>query len=192
MLIHINNRSFNENVNNTVSGVSFRSSSNKDEKVLTPSNGNVFIVHGQDELLRRELKDFIQNRLHYSEPIILEENMRSGLTIIENFEQYAKDIAFVFVLLTPDDFVKGALRARQNVIFELGYFMGKLGRKSGRVILLVKGNVEIPSDLHGILYIRADDGINKAAEDIRKAVEAVEVDRFNDNVDSSDMLERME
>ena len=61
-------------------------------------------------------------------------------------------------------------RARQNVIFELGYFIGKMGRKSGRVILLSKGNLDIPSDLSGILRIDIGQGIRTAGEDIRKAV----------------------
>ena len=66
-----------------------------------------------------------------------------------------------------------SMRARQNVIFELGYFIGKLGRKSGRVILLLKGMVDIPSDLNGILYIHIDNGIQEAGEEIRKAIEAI-------------------
>lgn len=90
------------------------------------------------------------------------------------FEEETEGVGLVFVLLTPDDFVDDtSARARQNVIFELGYFIGKLGRKSGRVIVLQKGEVDIPSDLSGILYIHIDNGIKEAGEKIRKAIDAI-------------------
>lgn len=136
-------------------------------------NKKIFIVHGHDELSKYTLKDYLQNTLHYPEPVILSEIAGQGRTIIESFEKESENAGIIFVLLTPDDFTDDAYRARQNVIFELGYFMGKLGRKSGRIIVLLKGNVEIPSDLSGILYIHIDNGIQAAGEQIRKAVEAV-------------------
>lgn len=94
-------------------------------------------------------------------PVVLHEQPNEGRTIIEKFEDYT-DVRFAVVLLTPDDV--GGLqdnagdtkpRARQNVIFEFGYFIGKLGRE--RVCALVKGNVEKPSDYDGVLYIQLDD-----------------------------------
>jgi hypothetical protein len=99
-----------------------------------------------------------------------------GLTIIEKFEAYANQVAFAVVLLTPDDVGGAALapsqasRARQNVIFELGYFAGKLGR--GRACLLRKGDVEIPSDLYGVIYTNmdADEGWKlKLAKELKAA-----------------------
>lgn len=76
--------------------------------------------------------------------------------------------------MTPDDAQgDGRLRARQNVVFELGYFLGRLGRRSGRTILLLRDDVELPSDIRGILYIRFDNGILAAGEEIRRAIEAV-------------------
>ncbi len=92
-------------------------------------------------------------------PIILHEQPNAGLTIIEKFENYS-DTVFAVILLTPDDTCiddgskKRILRARQNVIFELGYFIGKLGRQ--RVCALYKEGVEIPSDFQGVLYIPLD------------------------------------
>ena len=76
------------------------------------------------------------------------------------------------MLLTPDDSgtSEEKKRARQNVIFELGYFYGKLGRKSGRVLLLHKGNLELPNDLSGIVYINIDNGIEAAGEEIRREI----------------------
>ena len=94
------------------------------------------------------------------EAIILQEQPDQGLTIIEKFETYASQVGFAVVLLTPDDLGGTASapaqvsRARQNVIFELGYFAGKLGR--GRACLMRKGAVEIPSDLHGVIYTDMD------------------------------------
>ena len=94
--------------------------------------------------------------------MILHEQSNQGRTIIEKFERHA-DVGFAVVLLTPDDVGglqtdTGALepRARQNVIFELGYFLGRLGR--GGVCAITKGGVEIPSDYSGVLYIPLDDG----------------------------------
>ena len=89
----------------------------------------------------------------------MQEQPDRGRTIIEKFEEYAQ-VDFAIALFTPDDI--GGLdgddpqfRARQNVIFEFGYFIGKHGRK--RVRALVKGNIEIPSDYSGVLYIPLDD-----------------------------------
>ncbi len=101
------------------------------------------------------------------EPIILHEKLNSGKTIIEKFEHESSDVSFAIVLLTPDDiggsknYSKEDLkpRARQNVILELGFFMGKLGRN--RVCSIYWPNVEIPSDYHGVLYIRYSDDAQK-------------------------------
>ncbi len=91
----------------------------------------------------------------------MHEQPNTGKTIIEKFEHYS-NVSFAIVLLTPDDI--GAAkddqsnkkqRARQNVILELGYFLGKLGRD--RVCALYKSDVEIPSDYKGVLFIPMDD-----------------------------------
>lgn len=117
----------------------------------------VFIVHGHDESMKYEVATFLGSKnLH---PIILSDQRGKGRTIIEKFEEESSDAQFVIVLLSPDDF--GGIirddkqqlkpRARQNVIFELGYFIGKLGRQ--KVCILVKKEVEIPSDILGLGYI---------------------------------------
>ena len=95
-----------------------------------------FIVHGHDENPKLALKNYLQNTLRWPEPVILAEKPSGGKTIIEKFEDHSQTIDVVFVLLTPDDMgslVGGlsAARARQNVVFELGYFVGKFGRTSG-------------------------------------------------------------
>jgi Predicted nucleotide-binding protein containing TIR-like domain len=133
-----------------------------------------FIVHGQDSPLVLELKNYIQNTLCWQEPIVLREQASSGKTLIEKFETFARKVDCVFVLLTPDDKVVSQgtndekRRSRQNVIFELGFFYGSLERRSGRIILLHKGPLELPSDIAGIVWIDIGDGIQSAGEEIRK------------------------
>lgn len=131
-----------------------------------------FIVHGHDGEAKLSLKNYIQNTLKMEEPIILAEKASGGLTIIEKFEKYSEDCNLIFVLLTPDDQYteNGKYRARQNVIFEMGYFLGKLGRKSGRIILLYKGNLELPNDISGVIYINIENGIEAAGEEIRREI----------------------
>ncbi len=135
----------------------------------------IFIVHGHDETLKLSLKNFLQNMLKLGEPIILHEQPSRGRTIIEKFEEISRNVDVVFVLLTPDDISskaedadKANLRARQNVILELGFFLGKLQRMSGRVILLHKGNIELPSDISGITYIDISGGIDAVGEELRR------------------------
>ena len=136
-----------------------------------------FIVHGHDTVEKLALKNYLQNTLGFPEPIILHEQPNLGRTIIEKLENYATAVDLAFVLLTPDD--KLLLedgtndlkrRARQNVIFELGYFLGVFGRLSVRVFLLHKGSLDLPSDLSGVVYIDISNGVNAAGEDIRKEI----------------------
>ena len=119
----------------------------------------VFVVHGHDEGAREAVARFLE-KLEL-EPIMLHEQANRGRTIIEKFEDHA-DAGFALVLLTPDDL--GAVAndkdnlkplARQNVILELGFFIGKLGRN--RVCVLKKPGVETPSDFDGVVYIKLDE-----------------------------------
>lgn len=120
---------------------------------------NIFIVHGHDERVKLEVANTI-NKLGLK-PIILSEQPNHGQTIIEKFESYS-NVGFSIVLLTADDLgrVKSVsedcYRTRQNVILEMGYFLGKLGR--AKVFPLYEPGVELPSDLHGILYVPLDVG----------------------------------
>ncbi|HHT9112224.1 MAG: nucleotide-binding protein [Planctomycetes bacterium] len=133
----------------------------------------VFIVHGHDEHALIELKDYIQNTLNWQKPIVLRDEPSSGRTIVEKFEDFASSVDYVFVLMTPDDIVRNVKeddkrRSRQNVIFELGFFYGQFGRKSGRVIVLHKGPIELPSDIQGIIWIDISKGIKESSGDIRR------------------------
>ncbi len=134
-----------------------------------------FIVHGHDHVLLRQLVSFVKDDLRWQRPKILREQPSLGRTVIEKFEQTAQVVDVVFVLLTPDDVAapKNApddvkRRARQNVVFEAGYFYAMFRRLGGRVILLHKGKVEIPSDLAGMVYIDVSRGIAHAADAIRR------------------------
>ncbi len=127
-------------------------------RLLAPNSNKVFIVHGHDDAALQVLARFLE-KLGLN-AIILKEEPDQGRTIIEKFEAWASEVGFAVILLTPDDLggVANAsdhrARARQNVIFELGFFSGKLGR--GHVCLLRKGDVEIPSDLFGVIYTEMD------------------------------------
>jgi len=114
---------------------------------------NVFIVHGHDDLAKMETAKFIEQLGLI--PIILHEQVSSGFTIIEKIENYS-NVGFGVVLYTPCDLgaKKGnetelKLRARQNVVFEHGFLIGKIGRKN--VVALVKGDVETPNDISGVV-----------------------------------------
>jgi predicted nucleotide-binding protein len=126
---------------------------------LLPASRKVFVVHGHDEAALQAVARFLEKI--GLEVIVLREEPDQGRTIIEKFEDCADEVGFAVVLLTPDDIggaaaaQANAVRARQNVIFELGYFVSKLGR--GRACLLRKGDVEIPSDLYGVIYTEMDD-----------------------------------
>jgi predicted nucleotide-binding protein len=130
-------------------------SSTSPKQSLEVSN-RVFVVHGHDEEAKQSVARCIE-KLDLK-AIILHEQPNQGRTIIEKFEDHS-DVGFAVVLLTPDDVgaKKGEEpqpRARQNVILELGFFIGRLGRQ--RVCALHKGDVEIPSDITGILWTPMD------------------------------------
>jgi predicted nucleotide-binding protein len=144
----------------------------------------VFIVHGHDERTKQEVARFLE-RLTPLDARILHEQPNQGRTVIEKFEDYAADAAFAVILLTGDD-VGGVKatddepqslnpRPRQNVVFELGFFIGALGRE--HVAVLYEEGVERPSDIAGVAFTPLDSrGAWKAelARELRAA--GIEVD----------------
>jgi predicted nucleotide-binding protein len=126
--------------------------------IAAPTSGKVFVVHGHDEGVREAVARFISS-LGLT-PIILHEQAGQSKTVIEKLEHHG-DVAYAIVLLTPDD-VGGTNRedlrprARQNVVLELGYFMGRLRRE--RVCAIHRGDIELPSDYMGVVYIPYDRG----------------------------------
>jgi predicted nucleotide-binding protein len=124
------------------------------------STTDVFVVHGREEGAKETVARFLE---HLGlRPVILHEKPNKGRTLIQKFEDYST-VGFAVVLLTPDDHgslregSEGVLqpRARQNVILELGYFLGKLTR--ARVAALHWKGVEIPSDYDGVVFIPFDE-----------------------------------
>lgn len=123
--------------------------------------GPVFIVHGHDDGAKFESARVVA-ALVGSQPMILHEQASLGRTLLEKFEHAAALAGFALVLLTADDLGRSKtggeenLRARQNVIFELGYFFGTLRRE--RTAVLYDVNVELPTDVSGVAYIPRDSG----------------------------------
>lgn len=146
----------------------------------TTRSKKVFVVHGRDELAKTSLEVFLHEI--GLEPIVLHRQADEGLTVIEKFEKHS-DVGYVFILLTPDEVAylraeealpdgkrKKELRARPNVIFEFGYFVGKLGRS--RVCCIYTGDVSLPSDVHGMIYKRFNQSIDEVAYGIMKDLKA--------------------
>lgn len=122
-------------------------------------SNKVFIVHGHDDAAKQEIARTLEKAGF--DAIILHEQPDAGRTIIEKFEDYA-DVSFAVILYTECDVGRAKedsvdsekYRARQNVVFEHGYFIGKLGRD--HVCAFVKGDVETPGDIGGVIYVPMD------------------------------------
>jgi predicted nucleotide-binding protein len=142
----------------------------------------VFIVHGHHERALDDVQALV--RALDANPIVLRDQPIHGQTIIESFETHAARASYAIVLLTGDDSGRRGLRqvgskavklhdpllprARQNVVFEFGYFVGKLGRS--RVCVLKQPKVEIPSDISGVRYVEYAPGWeNMVARELRVA-----------------------
>lgn len=145
-----------------------------------PKTKRVFVVHGRDEIAKTNLEVFLHEV--GLEPVVLHRQADEGMTIIEKFEKYS-DVGYAFILLTPDEVSYFAdqdakpdeqrakeFRARPNVIFEFGYFVGKLGRS--RVCCLYTGNVTLPSDVSGMIYKRYEKSIEEVAYSVIKDLKA--------------------
>lgn len=122
----------------------------------------VFVVHGHDSGKREAVARLIERQ--GLEAIVLDEQSSEGKTVIEKFEKHAARVEYAVVLLTADD-IGGTKatppeelqpRARQNAVFELGYFAGRIDRSN--VCALLEDNVEVPSDLGGVVYVPLDPG----------------------------------
>ncbi len=131
------------------------------------ANGRVFIVHGHDNELKTDLEVFLKNV--GLDPIVLHREADQGATLLEKFERHS-DVGYAFILLTPDEVAYTVAqlslaesdramekRARPNVIFEFGFFVGRLGRS--KVCCLYKGGVTLPSDLNGLVYKKVTDSV---------------------------------
>lgn len=147
------------------------------------SKKEVFIVHGHDNEAKMKAARFVE-KLGFN-PIILHEQASSGKTIIEKIETYS-DVGFGIVLYTPCDI--GSVnkenpelknRARQNVVFEHGFLIGKIGRQN--VCALVKSEIETPNDISGVVYITmgSTDGWQyQLAKEMKKAGYDVDMNKL--------------
>ena len=126
----------------------------------------VFVVYGHDVTSRNHLEAML--RRWGLEPLILDQLPSEGQTIIEKLEKYTAEVNFAVVLATPDD--EGhrvghddekAFRARQNVVLELGMVLTRLGRSRVAIILKQQANMEMPSDIQGLIYIPFKDDLQK-------------------------------
>jgi len=128
-------------------------------RIVSVDRTAVFVVHGHDDSAREQVARFLE-KLGLTAVILHEQASRGG-TIIEKLERHAS-VGFAVVLLTPDDACAPKRqadhprpRARQNVVLELGFFLGKLGRD--RVCALHKGPLEFPSNMLGVVSVEMDD-----------------------------------
>lgn len=148
---------------------------------VSPKLSNrIFVVHGHDSQLKSDVEQFLSEI--GLQPVVLHRQVDQGATIIEKFEKNA-DVGFAIILLTPDEFAYTSdqknlkesdrtieSRARPNVIFEFGYFVGKLGRS--RVCCIHKGDVTVPSDLNGLLYKKVEESVEAQAFSIIRELKA--------------------
>lgn len=151
-----------------------------DTKADEKLSNKVFVVHGHDEIAKTSLEIFLKEI--GLEPVVLHRQADEGQTIIEKFEKHS-DVGYAFILLTPDECAyltrdekieeskrKTEYRARPNVIFEFGYFVGKLGKK--RVCCLHTGSVSLPSDVSGMIYKAFSKSIEEIGYSITKDLKA--------------------
>ncbi len=131
------------------------------------SASDIFLIHGHDEQFKAQVAKFLKS-INFN-PIILHEKPNEGRTIVEKFEAHSR-VTYAIALLSEDDKCVSkdqiSYRARQNVILEMGYFWGMVGRKN--IVALVKGKVERPSDYDGVLYIPFDDSMKWTHDLIRE------------------------
>lgn len=126
----------------------------------------IFVVHGHDNELKEAVARFLEKQGF--EAVILHEQANGGRTIIEKLEQITADVKFAVLLYTADDEgVNGMKRARQNVVFEHGYFTAKLGRSN--VCAIMDENIEKPSDNQGVLYIPRNNWRVELVRELRNA-----------------------
>lgn len=143
----------------------------KSPKLILKTN-KVFVVHGRDDKSRLELCKILKDDFKL-EPIVMQETPNKSIdTIISKFDRLSNECSAAIVLFTPDDEAGENMRARQNVIFELGYFLGKFQEEEERkIIILKKGNVEIPSDISGVIYLEYNKAVKEVYYDLKQQFE---------------------
>src|ERR1700730_10125831 len=135
---------------------------------------NVFIMHGRNEAKWRELKDIVKSKFRLNPIVLMEEPEVGSETVIEKFERYAETCSYAIALFTPDDEVTSGgetyLQARPNVIYELGWFCGRLGRSG--VMLLLQNGTSLFSDFGGIIRKEFSKNVSERTSEIRASLTA--------------------
>ena len=163
----------------------FISDKDVDKRKELSSDGNkIFIVHGRNEIIRDKIDLFITKELGL-ETIVMEAGAHGGRTLAEKMEDYANECGFAIIIMSADDHLQvetekenseewiKSCRARQNVILELGYFWGLLGRKKRIAVLIENPNeMEIPSDIVGLGYIKITTDLAHTKHELREELEA--------------------
>lgn len=141
-------------------------------EVSATARVKVFVGHGRNEVVRHRVKNFLEDRCGI-ELVILEDLPSTGLTVIEKLERFGRIADYAVLILTGDDVSEdGGSRARQNVIQELGWFQGVLGRQ--RTAVLLQAGVEIPSNVAGVVYFGFQgNDVESTFERLRAEFEAV-------------------
>ena len=141
-----------------------------------PATNKVFIIHGHDELNTHRLTLLLQNHFHL-EPEIIRAQPGKSRPLIDKFEDSANGCTFAFALFTPDDEILlkdgNYKQARPNVIFELGWFVGRLGRH--RAVILLKEGAKVYTDIHGVSYIPFKESIEEKVLDIQQELMAADL-----------------
>ena len=147
------------------------------ETYSTPiQNRKVFVVYGHDNNARTQLEAML--RRWDLEPLILDQLISSGQTIIEKLEEYTQQANFGIVLATPDDIgypkndeTKKQYRVRQNVVLELGMLLSKIGREKVAILLSQSEEMEKPSDIDGLIYIPFKDNVEETKLSLAKEMQ---------------------
>lgn len=144
---------------------------------FTEANRKVFVVYGHDSNARTQLEAML--RRWDLEPIILDQLVSSGATIIEKLEEHTSEVKFGIVLATPDDIgyarndeTKKRFRARQNVVLELGMLLARIGRSRVAILLSQADDMEKPSDIDGLIYIPFRNNVEETKLSLAKEMQS--------------------
>jgi hypothetical protein len=139
-----------------------------------PAGRNVFIIHGHDEMNSLRLQALLRDHFKLN-PVVMKKEAGMSRALLTKFEDVASSCSIAFALMTPDDQITNGERqlfqARPNVIFEVGWFVGRLGIP--RVCLLLKEGAEVHSDIDGISRVVFLESVEEKVIDIQRELEAV-------------------
>lgn len=144
---------------------------------ITVTNKKVFVVYGHDMNARIQLEAML--RRWDLEPLILDQLVSAGQTIIEKLEEYTGQVDFGIVLATPDDIgyakndeTNKKYRVRQNVVLELGMLLSAIGRSKVAILLSQAEDMERPSDIDGLIYMPFKENVEEIKLSLAKEMQS--------------------